>query len=62
MDCLACEVNSMNSIDPWKIDTFFQRSIGFVEENGSSLEKARLRCILHDKKPRTEDIESFIQL
>jgi squalene cyclase len=37
-------------------------SVAFIEENGSDLEKARIRHILHGTKPEPDVIQSFIEL
>lgn len=39
-----------------------QKSISFIEEKGSSLEKARFNCILHGTRPKKVDTQSFIDL
>ena len=38
------------------------KSIGFIGENGSALEKARISCILHGTQPRQDVIQSFVQI
>ena len=38
------------------------KSIGFIGEKGSNLEKARINCILHGTPPQQDDIHSFAQL
>lgn len=38
------------------------KSIGFIEERGTALEKARMRHILYGQKPETEVVQSFTGL
>jgi hypothetical protein len=38
------------------------RSIGFIQEKGSELEKARIDCILHGTRPDEEVLQGFIEL
>jgi hypothetical protein len=40
----------------------FTQSITFIEAKGTSLEKARLKCILHGTNPQQEVIQGFIKL
>ena len=40
----------------------FTQSIAFVEAKGTSLEKARLSCILHGTSPQKKVIQGFIEL
>ena len=40
----------------------FDTSINFIEANGSSLEKARLQCILYATSPQQDVIQGFVGL
>jgi squalene cyclase len=42
----------------WRI----ARSVSFVEENGTDLERVRLHCILYDVDPGLDVIEAFVRL
>ena len=37
-------------------------SVSFVEENGTDLEKARIRYILYGVKPEPDVIQPFVEL
>jgi hypothetical protein len=39
-----------------------KQSIRFIEENGSDLEKARLRFVLYNMKPEPEVLQPFVEL
>jgi hypothetical protein len=39
-----------------------QQAVTFIEEHGSSLEKARMGCIVHGMTPQAEEIHDFLGL